>query len=301
LKYSDKHRTWKSIRSALRSIWSKTEIDALESRLNSYRHQLILQKVFAPDKRVEDTSLGKRFDSLKDSNTQVLSQLANLAKTLADVQDNQKNALSSAAAVPISKVSQLGKDDNSIDIPGAVLQDNANATEPHNAYGYCTVTSKQFEVLQARLERLQKQITEQPGRIASLLAEKITTFPQDPQVRKDSRRNKGDQASNSPEEASELLRALVELYRFTPKIGTALFSEDARLIIESLDKILEIVERASATSQLDHISQKRKRSSSPCEDAKARQQQKIRAYKRIRGLLNSSQSISVNQPGKTLY
>ena len=104
LKYSGKCQPWKAICRALKSVWSKNDIDALESRPNSYRQQLILQKVFAPDKQEEYASFGTRFDSLHDSNSQVLNQLAVLTKALGDMQDIQKNALSSATAIPIPKI-----------------------------------------------------------------------------------------------------------------------------------------------------------------------------------------------------
>ena len=37
---ADKHRRWKSFRQALKSVWSKGEIDDIERRLNSYRKEL---------------------------------------------------------------------------------------------------------------------------------------------------------------------------------------------------------------------------------------------------------------------
>jgi hypothetical protein len=289
LKCSGKRRPWGSIRHALDSVWSKGEIDALESRLNSYRQQLILQKVFAPDKHIEYASFDKRFDSLDDANAQVLSQLTILAKALVNVQDIQKHAASGTTTVPTPKGLQHCEDGNSTDSPGVMLQENATAS-----------TSKQLETLQAKVEQLQNIVMRQPEMIASLLARETTTAHKDLQFRQESYEDEGDQVPTSHEEASQLSRSLNELYRFALKTGATFCSEDVHLVIENLDQILDVVEQASRVSQLDHASRKRRRSSSPHKGTGARQQ-KVRAIKRIRGLLNSSQSISVNQPGETLY
>ena len=287
LKYSGKRQPWKSIRQALKSVWSKNEIDALESRLNSYRQQLILQGVFAPDKHVEYASFDKRLDSLNDSNSQVLSQLAVLAKALAGVQEMQKHVSSSPTAVSIPKDPQHCGNGNATDSSGDTLQNNA--TVP---------TSKQLDTLQAKIDQLHKAVTGQPEMIALLLAKKTTVSQKGPQVREELYEDKDDQMFTSHEEASQLSTSLNDLYQFALKTRTAFLSEHAQLMIKSLDKILEAVERASSVSQLNHTSRKRRRSRSLDEDVGAKQQ-KVRAIKRIRGLLNSSQSMSVNQPGKT--
>ena len=125
LKYSGKRQPWKAVRRALKSVWSKNDIDALESRLNSYRQQLILQKVFAPDKHDEYVSFGTRFDSLNESNSHVLNDLAVLSKALNDVQNIQKSASPSATAIPIPQHPQHCEDGNSTDNPGVMFQDNA--------------------------------------------------------------------------------------------------------------------------------------------------------------------------------
>ncbi|SLM39701.1 Ankyrin repeat-containing domain [Lasallia pustulata] len=131
--------------------------------------------------------------------------------------------------------------------------------------------------------------------IASLLAKKTTITQGSPQVRDELYEDKGDQMFTSHEEASQLSRSLNELYQFASKTGTDFLSEDAQMMVISIDRILEAVEQASTVSQLNHTGRKRRRSSSPYEGAGVRQQ-KVRAIKRIRGLLNSSQSMSVNQP-----
>lgn len=158
--------------------------------------------------------------------------------------------------------------------------------------------SKQFETLEAKIEQLIKVVMGQPEMIDSLLANKTTLMQESPQVRDELYEDKGDRMFTSHEEASQLSRSLNELYQFASKTGTAFLSEDAQLMIESVDNILEAVEQASTVSQLSHSSRKRRRSSSPYEGVGARQQ-KVRAIKRIRGHLNSSQSMSVNQPGET--
>lgn len=287
LKYSGKRQPWKAVRRALKSVWSKNDIDALESRLNSYRQQLILQKVFAPDKHDEYVSFGTRFDSLNESNSHVLNDLAVLSKALNDVQNIQKSASPSATAIPIPQHPQHCEDGNSTDNPGVMFQDNAFVP-----------TSEQFESLQAKIEQLHKLVTGQPEMIASLLAKKTTITQGSPQVRDELYEDKGDQMFTSHEEASQLSRSLNELYQFASKTGTAFLSEDAQMMVINIDKILEAVEQASTVSQLNHTGRKRRRSSSPYEGAGVRQQ-KVRAIKRIRGLLNSSQSMSVNQPGET--
>ena len=282
LKYSGIRQPWKAIRRALKSVWSKNDIDALESRLNSYRQQLILQLVFELGKH-----FGTRFDSIHDSNSQVLDQLAGLSKAPGDVQNIQKHASSNATAVPIPQHSQHLEDGNSTDSPGVMRQDNAFVP-----------TSEQSETQQAKIDQFLKIATRQTEMIASLLAKKTTITQESPQIRDELYEDKGDQMFTSQEEAFQLSKSLNDLYQFASKTGTAFLSEDAQLMVKSIDKILEAVEQASTGSQLDHTSRKRRRSSSPHEDAGVRQQ-KVRVIKRIRGLLNSSQSMSVNQPGET--
>ena len=95
-------------------------------------------------------------------------------------------------------------------------------------------------------------------------------------------------------EISEFAKIIDGLCRFASKKGTALFSEDAQLIIESLDKILATFEPSADTAQATLHNLKRTRSS---ENEQTEGLETVRSVKRIRGLLNSAQCITVNQPG----
>ena len=96
------------------------------------------------------------------------------------------------------------------------------------------------------------------------------------------------------EEVPDLPNIIDELCRFASKKGTALFSEDAQLMIDGLDKILATLEPSADTAQA--TVHKLKRRKSP-ENDHPEGLETVRGVKRIRGLLNSAQCITVNQPG----
>ena len=101
--------------------------------------------------------------------------------------------------------------------------------------------------------------------------------------------------STTCEEVSDLSNTIDELCRFASKKGIALFSDDAQLMIDNLDKILATLEPNVDTAQAAVHNLKRTRSP---ETDQPEGLETGRSIKRIRGLLNSAQCITVNQPGR---
>ena len=175
--------------------------------------------------------------------------------------------------------------------PDSITEVPAGPQPSHSA-----MNAEQFETLQAMIRQLQTQFTESSEKLVSSLATSATKHSVNPQVCQVWDGDESQQASAAREEASELSKSIDQLCLFASKKGSALFSEDAQLIIKSLDKILAVVEHDNGTSRSAYSSQKRKR---PAEDdEESKQLQTVRSIKRIRGLLNSAQSVAVNQPGR---
>ena len=99
-------------------------------------------------------------------------------------------------------------------------------------------------------------------------------------------------------EVSEFARIIDELCRFASKKGTALFSEDAQLMIASLDKILATIEASTDTAKatVHNLNSTRSLETDYPEGLETG-----RSIKRIRGLLNSAQCITVNLPGAMFH
>ena len=274
----------------MKSVWSKAEIEHLAAQLASYRQQLSLQ-----NQVVDDSKASKRFDSLDRTTGRICDQLEVLSRALTATQGSRK-AIDSSVAVagnsdlPCNDV-EISRNEMGTQSPDPITEVAVDPQLSHSA-----VNAEQFETLKAMIRQLQAQFTESSEKMASSLATGATKLSMDPQIYQVSDEYESQQGSTAREEASEVSKGIDQLYLFASKKGSALFSEDAQLMIESLDKILAVVEHANGTPRSAHSSQKRKRPEEDSEESK--QLQKVRSIKRFRGLLNSAQSVAVNQPGR---
>ena len=240
---------------------------------------------------VDDSSACKRFDSLDKTTDRICDQLEALSRTLTATQESRKAI---DLSVVVAGDGNLPCNDVDISNKGIGTRSPDSITEVPVAPqpSHSAVNAEQFEILQAMIGQLHAQFTESSEKLVSSLATSATKLSVNPQIYQVSDGYESQQASV---EASELSKSIDQLCLFASKKGSALFSEDAQLMIESLDKILAAVEHANGTPRPAHSSQKRKR---PAEDEESKQLQTVRSIKRIRGLLNSAQSVAVNQPGR---
>lgn len=157
------------------------------------------------------------------------------------------------------------------------------------------MSSEQFTILQDMIQQVlvQVQPTQSSYSSVSATATSTTKASSSPHTRAPYR-HQGAEASAACVEASQFSKSIDELLRL-PQKGTALFSEHAQLMIRSLDGTLAATEPHTETEQSNLLNQKRKRVP---EDDDFKEAQTVRSVKRIRGQLNSTQCIAVNQPGK---
>ncbi|KAK5093357.1 hypothetical protein LTR70_004729 [Exophiala xenobiotica] len=287
LKYGGKHRPWKSFRHALKSVWAKAEIDNLAARLAAYRQQLALQ-----NQAIARLSTFKRFDSLDEKSAQISNKLEGLSKLLVTVEERKKEAGSSIAV-------QTGCPEpprTEVDTSNHATHDSNGVSTVPSAFqsAHHAVSTEQFHTLQDMIRQLQTQVAEFSQKSYTSLATEATKSSLSPKSDWAHDGHETRTESVEAEETSDFAKSIEELCRFASKKGTAMFSEDAQIMIECLDEILAAVESHEESHASVSGSRKRKR---PAKGDESGNLQTMRSVKRVRGLLRSAQSIAVNQPG----
>jgi hypothetical protein len=247
---------------------------------------------------------------LASSNCDLLEILDKKIDPLAHKLENLSRLLTVAHVSHEAVVSLSGQPAQSVD-PTATTSDTGNNISPANrdcaseqvpvsAQSHSPISSEQFKVLQDMIGQVLAQVQSRNSS-HGLVSPTATNVGENSSSLDLLQAPPGNEHLEDPAthaEVSEFAKIIDELCRFASKKGTALFSEDAQLMIESLDKILATIEATTDTAQA--IVHNLKRTRSP-EDDHSEGLETVRGVKRIRGLLKSAQCITVNQPGANFH
>lgn len=227
-----------------------------------------------------------------------LEKLEVLSNTFSNQHVVRNSQASARSSQETDEVDRLRDDHASSEAPLRSSQDTLRLS-PEPSHSRSGATMEQFETLKSMIRQLQQQITRQGEKLAAdPIREMQTGHSKAVQTDQAVSNDISNEEADALAESDGLLKRIARFCRFTEKKGATLFSEDAQLIIDDLDKIL-------GDKVFDHSvseARKRKRGENPgaCEGLLEEQMDERLNVKRIRGFLASSQCVAINQPGLNL-
>lgn len=146
IKPNDEHRSWKSIRQALKSVWIKSELDETAARLQTYRTQLNSRILL---------SLRDRVESIDQGNKNIASSISNSRVLFSTTQEIQTDFLTRFITSQHEKTRELLASltvvDTAIPTPGT-RSPNLNPSEPKEAI-FAAVEEKSISKLRHLLRK----------------------------------------------------------------------------------------------------------------------------------------------------
>ena len=308
LQSNSRLRRWQSIRQALKTVWKKDEINALAERLRGYERLVAQHRLKSLETKLDAScernaqqvevfqatsqTLLQRFANVEGTVQELRSDDAILGRfdTLHEILLNIRNTIEQPGTRPEAK-----HDQSISTVQQAETQMIDSPTKPDSHAS--TPTEGQFELMLGMIQRLQEQIAIQSEKMDTILVNGDRGRPfKKAEANKATEGSASKDAADMPAESKDLAIHIESLSRFASGKGTVMLSQDAELIIKSLDKILEaFVEADKVRTEIEQC-HKRKRSDSPDVDDLVNHTQIERDIKRTRGMLATVQHFGINNP-----
>lgn len=283
LQISGGSQRWRSARQALKTVWSKDELDALAKQLDSYRQQLTLHRVGALERKI-------------DAYSQVVIDRVTRVEALSETGQADCQALNHKLESLSHAIADIGD--------AVSLTHSVRVIHPVPAHSDAlpAIDRSQSEMIMTMIEQLRQEMHQNFNQRSiqqidptALLLHKQT----------DGALSKGEDEDETIEDVPTLVgdrlaASIEDIYRLAHHKGTLMLFDEAQCVLEALERVLDAVEIANRDKAAKIRGQKRKRTEGVHGDSDEYDLERCQTVKRTRGLLTCVRGVSVNQNSKPL-
>ncbi|KAI9789916.1 MAG: hypothetical protein M1816_005685 [Peltula sp. TS41687] len=288
LQINSRHRRWRSIRQALKTVWKKDDIDALTERLRGYERPLAQYRLGSMETKLDASCErnAEQVENLRSDNT-ILGRVDDLHDVLVDIRNTIEQPRTRHEAKHEQSTSVFRQTETQ-------MIDSSSKPTSHAS----VPTNGQYEMMLGMIQKLQEQIAMQSNKMDSIVVngerERLSKKVEVGEATEDvAHRDTADTLAKS----KDLAKHIKNLSRFASREGTVMLFQHAESLIESLDKILGAFAEADKARMEREQRRKRKRSDSLGADVPVgHKAESERDIKRIRGMLATVQHFGINDP-----